>query len=291
MLLRLNAETVSNISHGTSGNEQQNLPSFDENGSNVWSNESKYMHMATQRIPEQEEAAPGNVTPEIIQQRPQLARTTSIFPKLFERPPNVPPSDEEQEMILEDARSAVLNSADPEMQLNWAFDTLAYVDTAMEDDRRTASFRPARPSTPPIERQLREDAINVISFLADQEHPRADYIRGMWLEFGKFGHTQNKGDAFRCYKRAAMKGYARAHYRMGMQFESTNESAKAMQQYRSGEHSGDAACCYVRVEQQIKFANSDFSIAYRHDRIAWTAWTTTRLRRRDPPHSACCRNG
>jgi len=248
MLLRLPAEPSSNVSHGTlMASEPQNLPDIRENGSNDGRNSTHYTHMAAQAVAQQEEALPAHSQPETTQQRPQLARGTSIFPKVFDRPPNVPPSDEEQEMILEDARSAVLNSADPEMQLNWAFDTLAYVDTAMEDDRRTAAFRPARPSTPPIERQLREDAINIIGFLADQEHPRADYIRGMWLEFGKFGHTQNKGDAFRCYKRAAMKGYARAHYRMGMQFESTNESAKAMQQYRSGERSGDAACCYVCI--------------------------------------------
>lgn len=178
---------------------------------------------------------------------PGVAPSFSIFPSLVDRPPNVPPTDEEQEVILEDARLAVLESSDPEMQLNWAFDTLSYVETAAEDERRMARAQPGRPMTPPVERQLRTDAVNIVNFLADQQHPRADYIRGMWLEFGKFGYAQNKSEAFRCYKRAAAKGYARAEYRMGMQFESTNESMKAVQHYRLGESQGDAACCYVSL--------------------------------------------
>lgn len=176
---------------------------------------------------------------------PRHDSVVSVFPVLLDRPHNVPPTPEEQEVILEEARVPVLNSTDVEMQLTWAYDTLQYVEIAEENERRASRASSGRPSTPAVQRQLRIDATNIVSFLADQQHPRADYIRGMWYEFGKHGYAQNKEEAFRSYKRAASKGYGRAEYRMGMQFESTNEIAKALRHYQLGESMGDAASCYV----------------------------------------------
>jgi TPR repeat protein len=72
-------------------------------------------------------------------------------------------------------------------------------------------------------------------------------MRGMWLEFGKFGIRMDKKEAFRCYQRAAHKGYARAEYRMGMQFESSNEPEKAIKHYKLGVQAGDSASNYVRI--------------------------------------------
>ena len=48
----------------------------------------------------------------------------SPFPKLVNPPPNVPPSDEELEATLENARALVLGANDPEMQLAWAADAM-----------------------------------------------------------------------------------------------------------------------------------------------------------------------
>ena len=168
----------------------------------------------------------------------------SPFPKLAVRPPNVPPSDDEKEAVLENARLPVLNSNDPEMQLAWAQDALAYVDAAMLHEQRLAETQPARPVTPQVEHQLRVDAMNVVQFLADQHHPKAEFMRGMWLEFGKFGLRADKKEAFRCYSRAAQKGYARAEYRMGMQFEQANDPIKALQHYKQGSEAGDSASNY-----------------------------------------------
>ncbi|KAF2176363.1 HCP-like protein [Zopfia rhizophila CBS 207.26] len=168
----------------------------------------------------------------------------SVFPKLQNRPPNVPPSDDEKEAVLENARLPVLNSNDPEMQLAWAQDALAYVDAAMLHEQRISETQPARPVTPQVEHQLRVDAMNVVSFLADQHHPKAEFMRGMWLEFGKFGLRADKKEAFRCYTRAAQKGYARAEYRMGMQFEQSNDPIKALQHYKQGSEAGDSASNY-----------------------------------------------
>ena len=170
--------------------------------------------------------------------------TFSHFPPLRNRPANVPPSDEEKEAILERARAPVLNSNDPEVQLSWAQDTLAYVEISSQHEARISQNQAARPQTPRTEHQLRVDAISIVSFLADQHHPKAEFLRGMWLEFGKFGFRTDKKEAFRCYQRAAQKGYVRAEYRMGMQFENSNDPEKAIKHYRLGMEGGDSASNY-----------------------------------------------
>ncbi|KAG8529324.1 uncharacterized protein KY384_005960 [Bacidia gigantensis] len=168
----------------------------------------------------------------------------SPFPPLRNRPPNIPQSDDEKEGVLEKARMPVLNCNDPEVQLSWAQDTLAYVDIATQYEARISQNQPARPQTPNVEHQLKIDAVNVVGFLADQRHPKADFLRGMWLEFGKFGFRMDKKEAFRCYQRAAQRGYARAEYRMGMQFENSSDPEKAIKHYRLGVDGGDSASNY-----------------------------------------------
>ena len=169
----------------------------------------------------------------------------SPFPQITNRPANVPLSAEEKESILENARLDVLNSNDPEVQLIWAQDALAYVEVAMQNEQRLSEYQPGRSHTPRVEHQLRIDATNVVSFLADQRHPKAEFMRGMWLEFGKFGYRVDKKEAYQSYSRAARKGYARAEYRIGMQFESTNDIPKAIKHYSLGMEAGDAASHYV----------------------------------------------
>ncbi|KAJ4290947.1 hypothetical protein N0V90_010143 [Kalmusia sp. IMI 367209] len=197
---------------------------------------------------------PPNVQPQTMQQQSSHdyhsfaqsseAPNFSIFPKLPNRPPNVPPSDDEKEAVLENARLPVLNSNDPEMQLAWAQDALQHVDMAQLHEQRVAELQGARPATPAVEHQLRVDAMNVVGFLADQFHPKAEFMRGMWLEFGKFGLRVDKKEAFKSYTRAAQKGYARAEYRMGMQFEQSNDPIKALQHYKAGSEAGDSASNY-----------------------------------------------
>ncbi|KAL3470196.1 hypothetical protein BJX99DRAFT_55987 [Aspergillus californicus] len=166
------------------------------------------------------------------------------FPVLRNPPPNVPPTDEQREANLEKARVPVLSSNDPEMQLAWAQDVLAYVEVAMQNEARLSVIQPPRPQTPQVELQLKNDALNIVGFLAEQYHPKAEFIKGMWLEFGKFGFRVDKKEAFRCYSRAAEKGYARAEYRIGMQFESSGEPEKAIRHYEKGVAFGDSASYY-----------------------------------------------
>ena len=169
----------------------------------------------------------------------------SPFPQLRNRPSNVPPSDDENETILERARLAVLNSNDPEMQLTWAQDALSYVEVAGNEAMRTSENQAPRAQTPRVEHQLRVDAMNVVSFLAEQHHPKAEFIRGMWLEFGKFGLRMDKKEAYWSFMRAAQNGYGRAEYRMGMQFESSSDIAKAIKHYTLGIEANDSASHYV----------------------------------------------
>jgi TPR repeat protein len=168
----------------------------------------------------------------------------SPFPILRNPPPNVPPTDEQKEVTLESARAAVLSCNDPETQLTWAQDALSYVEVAQQNEERIALAQTARSRTPRIEHVLKEDAMKIVNFLADQHHPRADFMRGMWLEFGKFGNRVDKKEAFYCYSRASEKGYARADYRIGMQFESSNDALKAIKYYQKGADAGDSAACY-----------------------------------------------
>ncbi|KAL2009244.1 hypothetical protein VTN00DRAFT_7438 [Thermoascus crustaceus] len=195
----------------------------------------------------------------------------SPFPVLRNPPPNVPPTDEQKEANLEKGRVAVLASNDPEMQLAWAQDALTYVEVAMQNELRMSLIQPPRPQTPQIERQLRTDAMNIVNFLADQHHPKADFMKGMWLEFGKFGYRVDKKEAFRCYARAAEKGYARAEYRMGMQFESSNEPAKAIKHYERGVALGDSAS-YYRLGMMILLGqhgqHQDYQIGLDYIRLA-----------------------
>ena len=170
----------------------------------------------------------------------------SPFPVLRNPPPNVPPTDEQREANLESGRLAVLGSNDAEVQLAWAQDALSYVEVAMQNELRMSIVQPPRPQTPDVEHQLKADAINVMSYLADQHHPRAEFIRGMWLEFGKFGFQVDRKEAFRCYTRAAEKGYACAEYRMGMQYECSNAPLKAIRHYKRGVSLGDSASHWVR---------------------------------------------
>ena len=171
----------------------------------------------------------------------------SPFPVLRNPPPNVPPTDEQKEASLEKARMPVLSSNDPEMQLAWAQDALAYVEAATQNEARLSLIQLPRPQTPQVERQLKVDAMNIVNFLADQFHPKAEFIKGMWMEFGKFGFRVDKKEAFRAYSRAAEKGYARAEYRIGMQFESSGEPEKAIRHYEKGVALADSASFYVRL--------------------------------------------
>ncbi|CAP49303.1 uncharacterized protein PODANS_5_6280 [Podospora anserina S mat+] len=169
----------------------------------------------------------------------------SPFPKV--KGENIPPSDEEKEGILWQARNLVLHSNNVSMQVTWARDTLIWVEVAQEAAQREWKREgkgKERPATPKTEHDLRIDAVSIIDYLAQQDHPEANFMKGKWLEFGKFGFRENKREAYSLYKKAAENGYGRAEYRMGMLYENSNDIANAIKHYTLGVKLKDSASNY-----------------------------------------------
>lgn len=156
---------------------------------------------------------------------------------------NVPPGDDAKEEILWNARKHVLHSQNVSMQISWARDVLNWADISIEAATREASGRP-RPQTPRAEHELRLDATNIVTYLAEQDHPEALYMRAKWLEFGKFGNRIDKREAYNGYNRAASLGSARAEYRIGMLYEQANDISKAKEHYYRGMSLKDSAALY-----------------------------------------------
>ncbi|KAF5677308.1 SKT5-like protein [Fusarium heterosporum] len=169
------------------------------------------------------------------------APSFSPFPKV--KGDNIPPTDEEKEEILWNARKHVLHSQNVSMQITWARDVLTWADISQESMIREYGEK-ARPTTPRIEHELRVDAINIITYLSQQEHPEALYMRSKWLEFGKFGNRVDKREAYIGYKRAAELGHGRSEYRMGMLYEQSNDMSKAKEHYYRGLSLKDSASLY-----------------------------------------------
>ncbi|KAK3320002.1 hypothetical protein B0T19DRAFT_404531 [Cercophora scortea] len=173
------------------------------------------------------------------------APSFSPFPKV--KGENIPPSDEEKEEILWQARNLVLHSNNVSMQVTWARDALIWIEVAAEaharDWKREGSGR-ERPATPKTEHDLRVDAVNIIDYLAGQDHPEANYMKGKWLEFGKFGFRENKREAYTYYRKAADNGCGRAEYRMGMLYENSNDIPNAIRHYTEGVKLKDTASNY-----------------------------------------------
>lgn len=173
----------------------------------------------------------------------------SHFPRVTGE--HIPPSDDEKESVLAESRDHVLHSNDPNMQICWARDILAYVEISAEAAtreyevcRRPGDRDNGRPSTPRTEHELRNDATNIINYLADQGHPEAVFIRSKWLEFGKFGKRQDKKEAYNGYATAANHGWGRAEYRIGMLYENSNDVDKALRHYHAGLEMKDSAAAY-----------------------------------------------
>lgn len=169
------------------------------------------------------------------------APSFSPFPKVVGD--SIPPSDDTKEEILWASRKNVLHSQNVAMQISWARDVLNWVEIAVDAAVRENGGKP-RPATPRTEHELRVDAINVIEYLAEQEHPDALYMRSKWLEFGKFGNRMDKREAYNGYMRAASLGHARSEYRIGMLFEQSNDIAKAKEHYYKGMGLKDSAALY-----------------------------------------------
>ncbi|OBT51081.1 hypothetical protein VE04_08827 [Pseudogymnoascus sp. 24MN13] len=168
----------------------------------------------------------------------------SPFPGLQNPGPNVPLTDDQMEEELEQCREKVVGSNDPERQLRWAQDALHWSDIAIQSRRRAAVGSTSRPTTPNVERRIRDDALNITTFLAEHGYPKAEFLRAGWYEFGKFGFPEDAKESFAGYKRAAERGYARAEYRIGTRYESSKDMPRAVKHYQNGVAQHDSASNY-----------------------------------------------
>ena len=173
------------------------------------------------------------------------AASPSPFPKVEGK--NIPPSHEQQWKNLSGDRERVLNSPHAHEQVEWARKVLLWAE--ITQDARAREWKQGwdatdRPATPQEERELREHAVRIIQYLADQEHPEATFTKGKWLEFGKFGLKENKPGAYALYKIARKGGFKRAEYRMGMLYENSNDIPNAIRHYTAGVTMEDSASRY-----------------------------------------------
>ncbi|RMZ91923.1 hypothetical protein DV736_g823, partial [Chaetothyriales sp. CBS 134916] len=236
------AQNVASMEQVAQGRDPRETPLL--NGSPQPSSQDWHQAPTPQNMPPPVTAAPTPYQQPHYLTGPAEQPNFSHFPVIHNPAPNIPPTDEQKESTLEAARAAVLSCNDPDVQLTWARDALAYVETTQQNESRMAQVHGPRPRTPRIEHVLKQDSLKIVNFLADQHHPTAEFMRGMWLEFGKFGERIDKREAFYSYQRASERRYARADYRIGMQFESSNDALKAIKYYQKGVDAGDSAANY-----------------------------------------------
>ncbi|KAG4263049.1 hypothetical protein FPRO03_10412 [Fusarium proliferatum] len=176
-------------------------------------------------------------------QDPKEWPNSSPFPKINDT--NIPLNDEEKLEILWNARHHVLHSNNVSMQITWARDALTWIQISQEDRAREKKYNVnSRPETPGIEHELIIDATNIITHLADQEHPEALYMRSKWLEFGILGNRVDKQEAYSGYSRAAALGHGRSKYRCGVLHEQSNDMLTAKRHYYRGLAVKDSASLY-----------------------------------------------
>ncbi|KAH0559286.1 hypothetical protein GP486_004202 [Trichoglossum hirsutum] len=153
---------------------------------------------------------------------------------------NIPPLSEERKRQLESIRIQVLKSGGPKEQLEWAEDALGYVRILTQHARGVAGLGSVQ--------RIRADAVGIVFRLADQGQPKAEYLKGLVLEFALHGQGADKEMdnkmAFKSYQSAAKGGYDRAEYRMGMQYENSHEIDMAIACYERGACLGDSGCIY-----------------------------------------------
>ncbi|KAH0541224.1 hypothetical protein FGG08_004280 [Glutinoglossum americanum] len=131
-------------------------------------------------------------------------------------------------------------SKDPEAQLAWAEEALVYVDASITYNRRTADD-PTVLKLTQVDNQLHKGALTIVYTLACEGHPKAEVLRGLGLEYAKYGLKKDEMEAFECYQRAGLKGYGRAKFRMGMIYEKRKELPNAIGHYQEGVRLEDPA--------------------------------------------------
>lgn len=154
----------------------------------------------------------------------------------------VVPSENDFEGDIRRGRAFALSCGQTNVELDWACDVLRLTDRKQLRQLRLTEGASRSLSLPLYD--LQQEAVEVIRRLCGQGVPRAQYMQALLLEFGKSGSSMDRREAFRIYREASKGGFARADYRIGMQFEKTGDMPKACENYERGASRDDGACLY-----------------------------------------------
>lgn len=155
------------------------------------------------------------------------------FPPITDPPACLPQSYAAKLAELRSHGHSVVESGTPEEQLKWAADLARFTEHSLDVLQH------------PKNRQLYDDAKNIVIHLSRQDYPMAVYILGVWAEEEKMGIEGEADTASECYTAAADGGYKRAWYRIGRIAESMGNYEQAISAFSRGATANDAGCCYV----------------------------------------------
>ncbi|KAH6989182.1 hypothetical protein BKA56DRAFT_575214 [Ilyonectria sp. MPI-CAGE-AT-0026] len=164
-----------------------------------------------------------------------LSNTT--FPKVDGE--DVPISDTEREELLLRDRIRVVQSKDSSERLLWARDVLMWEKVAERNWRIGIDVYAEDPHD--RGRELRADAMDIISSLSEQGHPEALYLKGLCLEYGQLGNSMDIAEASVSYRQAASLGHGRSEFQLGWLQAESGEWATAVNHYRKALTLGDSA--------------------------------------------------
>ncbi|OLL25182.1 Chitin synthase regulatory factor 4, partial [Neolecta irregularis DAH-3] len=160
------------------------------------------------------------------------------LPAIYHPPQALPPDFDTLLARLHADRDS--SSQSPDHRLQWACQALDYVDVV------TAHAARSYPAHTPASSHasMEAEAVAIVEHFANQGTPRALYCKATWFEFGRFGQSQDRKAAFQLYKSAAQAGFARAEYRLGVQYEKADDMRRAIQIYNRAASKNDCAANY-----------------------------------------------
>ena len=141
--------------------------------------------------------------------------------------------------------------------LKWALNALYHVDRVVYPNGISSCFEPSTTRLPTHLKLLLDTAVPAISMLVNDEDSSiaavAIYLRASLLASGAAGDLMPKDRrrAFKDFELAARKGYHRAWYRLGKDYESVGEYKRAKECYDRGSLKGDCECNFVSCSALI----------------------------------------
>src|SRR6266550_6691402 len=198
----------------------------------------------------------------LIHHRPSVQSTYGPPPKAPSPPPTLDaPSLTAPIPTIASLQAVALSVQQPNYdqlsKVAWSRDVIFLVNRSQQNSSTDPTTGPASIADPNLIR-LAHIAVPIILDIASraqQNQPcpphvaEAIYIRATLAASGAFPDLlrQNLRSAFRDFETAARAGYASAWFRLGRDYESFNDFARAKDCFERGVKLGVESCCYVRL--------------------------------------------